>query len=264
MRCFAGLASIVLFCAAGLQAGDDVTNRFEARTFKGSTEELPYRLLKPKDFDAKKNYPLVLFFHGAGERGKDNVAQLKHGVKTFASDEYLAKYPCFVIAPQCPNNEQWVNTPWGAPEHTMPEKPSKSMAAAFELLDAIRTEFPIDPTRIYVTGISMGGFGTWDALQRHPEIFAAGVPVCGGADKALAPKIAKLPIWVFHGGNDGVVKTKRAQDMVAALKAAGGQPKYDEYPGVGHDSWNKAYATAELYEWLFAQRRTEPAPAPKK
>jgi predicted peptidase len=263
MRRLACFFTVALFCAAGAQAGADVTDRFEARTFKGSLE-LPYRLLKPKDFDAKKTYPLVIFFHGAGERGTNNVAQLLHGVKTFASDEYMTKYPCFVIAPQCPNNQQWVDTPWGLPEHTMPEKPSKSMAAAFELLDAIRTEFPIDPTRIYVTGISMGGFGTWDAMQRHPEIFAAGVPVCGGGDKALAPKIAKIPIWVFHGGNDTTVKTKRSQDMVAALKAAGGQPKYDEYPGVGHGCWGQAYATKELYEWLFAQKRTEPAPAPKK
>ena len=239
----------------------DVTGRFEVRTFHSSLVELPYRLLKPKGFDPKKSYPLVIFFHGAGERGTDNVAQLKNAVKAFASDDIMTKYPCFVIAPQCPQNQQWVNTPWTAPEHTMPVNPSQSMAAAFELLDAIRNEFPIDPARIYVTGISMGGFGTWDALQRHPELFAAGVPVCGGGDTALAPRLARMPLWVFHGGKDGVVKTKRSQDMVAALKAAGGQPKYDEYPGVDHWCWDRVYATKELYEWLFAQHRSLPPPA---
>ena len=265
MNRVACLFALVLVASAEARAGEDLAKRFEARTFKtASGYQLPYRLMKPKDFDAKKNYPLVLFFHGAGERGKDNLAQLKHGTKAFASDEYMKKYPCFVVAPQCPKQQQWVNTPWTLPEHTMPAKPSASMEAAFQLLDAIRNEFPINPTRIYVTGLSMGGFGAWDAIQRHPEIFAAAVPVCGGGDKALAPRIAKISIWAFHGGNDGVVKTKRSRDMVAALKAAGGQPKYDEYPGVGHASWKRAYETAELFEWLFSQRRKDPAPLPKK
>jgi len=247
---------------------DPIIERFEARTFKGSME-LPYRLLKPKDFDPKRKYPLVIYFHGSGERGTNNVAQLGFGVKAFASDEIMLKYPCFVIAPQCPAyptnpSPTWSATQWEATDQTMPEKPSKPIAAASELLDAIRTEFPIDPTRIYVTGISDGGFGTWDMLQRHPDIFAAGVPVCGGGDKALAPRLAKIPIWIFHGANDAAVKVKLSQDMVAALKVAGGQPKYDEYPGVGHNCWDRAYATEELYDWLFAQRRTQPAPMPGK
>jgi len=244
---------------------DPIAGRFEARTFKGSIE-LPYRLLQPKVLDIKQQYPLVMFFHGSGEWGTDNTAQLKHAVKTFAGDDVMLKYPCFVIAPQCPMRSKWVDFPWETPtdKMTMPEQPSKPMTAALELLDAIRNEFPIDPTRIYVTGISAGGYATWDALARHPEIFAAGVPVCGGGDTALAPRIAKLPVWVFHGANDPAVMPKLSQDMVKALKAAGGQPKYDEYPGVGHKCWDRAYATKELYEWLFAQHRSTPAPAPKK
>jgi predicted peptidase len=237
-----------------------VPDLFEARTFKGSMD-LPYRLLKPKDLDPNKKYPLVVFFHGAGERGNNNLSQLKHAVKGFADDEIRTEYPCFVIVPQCPASPaQWVDTPWSLPEHTMPQNPSKPMAAAFDLIDAIRNEFPIDSTRIYVTGISMGGFGTWDALQRHPEIFAAGVPVCGGGDKALAPSISTIPLWVIHGGADRTVLTKRSQDMVGALKAVGGQPRYDEYPGVGHNCWDRAYAQKELYDWLFAQHRPDPAP----
>jgi predicted peptidase len=196
----------------------------------------------------------VIFFHGAGERGSNNSSQLKNAVRCFADEEIMTKFPCFVIAPQCPASPaQWVDTPWGLPEHTMPDTPSKPMASAFALIQAIRNEFPIDPARIYVTGISMGGFGAWDALQRHPELFAAGVPVCGGGDRALAPRIAKIPLWIFHGGADRTVLTKRSQDMVAALRAAGGEPKYDEFPGLGHNSWDRAYESVELYDWLFAQ-----------
>jgi predicted peptidase len=226
----------------------------DAREFKGgSGRKLLYRLFRPASMDEKKKYPLVLFLHGAGERGEDNQAQTKHGVKYFLQNQ--ATYPCFIVAPQCPGKFQWVDTPWGNLKHTIPAQPTDPLQGAIELLTSLEKEFSaVDTKRLYVTGLSMGGFGTWDIISRLPKTFAAAVPICGGADEAQAPKIAKVPVWVFHGGADDVVKTVRSRNMVAALKAAGGTPKYTEYAGVGHGCWDQAYGEAELFPWLFAQK----------
>ncbi|MCB9921209.1 MAG: prolyl oligopeptidase family serine peptidase [Planctomycetaceae bacterium] len=230
--------------------------RFETRVFETDHGSLPYRLLRPKDYDPQHSYPLVIFYHGAGERGDDNVKQLVHGMNDFASDDVMAKYRCFVIAPQCPSGKQWVDVPWSADAHKMPEEPALPMRLSLELINSLQAEFPIDADRLYVTGLSMGGFGTWDAIQRHPNRFAAAVPICGGGDATSVQPIANLPIWAFHGDADTAVKPKRSRDMIAALKAAGGAPKYTEYPGVGHNSWAPTYANREMYAWLFSQKRT--------
>jgi len=257
------LASLLLLVLASLlechvaRAAND-RDRFEARVYQGDDDDrLLYRLLKPMGYDPQKKYPLVLFFHGAGERGDDNRRQLVHGMNEFAGDQMMKKYPCFVAAPQCPQGAQWVDTPWTADAHAMPDEPTAPMRMSLELLSALETEFSIDPSRIYVTGLSMGGFGVWDALQRHPNRFAAAVPVCGGADLAKAQSIAHIPVWVFHGDSDGVVKTKRSRDMVDAIKQAGGSPRYTEYPNTGHNAWSATYSNQEVYDWLFAQRRVE-------
>jgi predicted peptidase len=250
------LAILLLHClflgvAMSPADAEDVRERYEFRVFK----TLPYRLLPPKDYDAKKKYPLVVFFHGAGERGDDNEKQLVHGMADFASDDVMEEYPCIVIAPQCPADVQWVDTPWTADSHTMPKQPTQPMRLSLELIGVLQNEFSIDADRIYVTGLSMGGFGTWDAIQRQPKRFAAAVPICGGGDPAFAKQIAKMPIWTFHGDNDGTVKVKRSRDMFAAINEAGGSPQHTEYGGVGHNSWTATYANRELYAWLFAQKR---------
>jgi predicted peptidase len=219
----------------------------EAKDFNG----LPYRLIKPAKTEGK--LPLVIFLHGAGERGDNNVAQLTHGVKAFVAAQ--AKFPHFLIAPQCPKNKKWAEVDWGADRHKTPAEPSEPMGKLLALIDKLQEELPIDPSRIYVTGLSMGGFGTWDLLTRRPQLIAAAVPICGGGDVDAAPTIAKIPQWIFHGGNDTVVKTARSRAMNEALTKAGGMPKYTEYPGVGHDSWNKAYAEPDLMPWLFAQKK---------
>ena len=241
---------------AGCRAAFD-DEQFEARIFRPDSGALPYRLLKPKAYDPNKRYPLVLFLHGAGERGDDNRKQLVNGTAGFSSDDVMDRHPCFVVAPQCPEDVQWVDTDWSADSHAMPELPTQSLRLALELVDSLQGEFSIDRDRIYVTGLSMGGFGTWDAIQRHPERFAAAVPVCGGGDTAYAEHIAKLPIWAFHGDIDPVVKVERSRDMIAAIKDAGGAPRYTEFPGVSHDSWTTAYANPDLYAWLFAQTRSD-------
>lgn len=232
---------------------------FEAREFKGADGKvLKYRLLKPIDFDsnAKEKYPLVLFLHGAGERGDDNVRQLVHGGRNFADDALRKRYPAFVIAPQCPAEQKWVEVPWDLKVHGMPEEPSESLGLTFEAIEALKQEFPIDESRLYGMGLSMGGFGTWDILQRKPGMLAAAVPICGGGDPKHVEGFKSTPIWVFHGGADPIVIPPRSRDMVAALKAAGGTPIYTEYEGVGHDSWTPTFDNRQTWDWLFAQRKS--------
>ena len=220
-----------------------------------SGKELPYRFMKPEGYEATKKYPLVIFLHGAGERGSDNDKQLIHGVPQFASKENREKYPCFLIAPQCPDNVKWVDVDWSAATHTTPKEMTEPSRMTIALIESTLKQYSIDPKRVYLTGLSMGGYGTWDLLARRPDLFAAAVPVCGGADEATAEKIKNIPIWVFHGAKDGAVKPARSRNMVAALEKAGGKPKYTEYQNVGHDSWNPAYKDAEMMRWLFGQMK---------
>jgi predicted peptidase len=254
---------LCLFCLTlgllPLQAEKPET-AFEPRTFQDGDFTLPYRIYVPPNLQPGQKVPLVLFFHGAGERGDNNIRQLHHAIPGLFS--YIQKHaiPAIVVAPQCPTGMQWVNVPWGGLSHTMPAEPSVPMHAAMELLkDCVKT-LPVDTSRIYVSGISMGGFGTWDIVQREPALFAAALPVCGGGDLAEAPKLKDLPIWTFHGELDQAVKTSRSRDMVEALKAAGGNPKYTEYPGVAHNSWTRTFEDEEVLNWLFAQKKTSAAP----
>lgn len=260
MRPTTGQRLSTLLCCAVLLGvmvpdvhSEDFHDKFEIRVFK----TLPYRLLPPKEYNPQQKYPLVVFFHGAGERGEDNVKQLVHGMADFASVDVMENYASFVLAPQCPDDMQWVDTPWTADSHSMPKQPTQAMQLSLELIGVLQDEFSIDEDRIYVTGLSMGGFGAWDALQRQPRRFAAAAPICGGGDPAFAKQIAHVPLWAFHGDADTVVKVKRSRGMIDALKKAGGTPRYTEYPGVSHDSWTATYANRELYEWLFAQSRSD-------
>ncbi len=248
----------LLICFGLLASAASAADDYETRVYKSKGAQpttLPYRLLKPAKIEDGKKYPLVIFFHGAGERGTDNQAQLRNNATLFAEKEVREKYPCFEIVPQCPGDAQWVAMQWGADSGVQPKEPTPQLAAALEVITAIEKEFPIDTKRVYVTGLSMGGFATWDIIARHPELFAAAAPVCGGGDEATAPTIAKTPIWAFHGAIDDVVKTKRTRNMIEAIKKAGGEPKYTEYPGVGHFAWGKAYTEPDFLPWLFAQHR---------
>ncbi len=243
---------------AGHALAADPKEIFEQRTYTASDgRKLLYRMMSPAQVDPNAKYPLVLFLHGAGERGDDNTVQLVHGMADFAKDENRQKYPCFVIAPQCPKDKKWTDVDWSLTAHTIPETPSETMRLVIELLDTLPKEFPIDLDRVYVTGLSMGGYGTWDLIARFPTRFAAAVPVCGGADETTAPKLAKLPIWAFHGVHDTAVIPQRSRRMIAALQAAGGKPGYTEYPDVAHNSWVRAYSDPHMLAWLFAQKRSK-------
>jgi predicted peptidase len=247
-------AAVLLLCARVLKAQASLP--LDALVYKDKDgKTLPYRLMKPVGYDPSKKFPLVVFLHGGGERGTDNQKQMVHGVPQFASKENREQYPCFLIAPQCPEKVQWVDVDWKLPAHTIPMEMTEPTRLTMELIEAIEKEFSIDKSRIYITGLSMGGFGTWDLLARYPHVFAAAVPICGGADEATAAQIKNVPIWAFHGAKDGTVQIIRSRNMVAALEKAGGKPKYTEYPDVGHDSWNPAYKDAEMFKWLFAQKK---------
>jgi predicted peptidase len=231
---------------------------FAKHQFTGEQDQvLNYRLLKP-DVTSKTKVPLVIFLHGAGERGDNNVAQLIHGLKEFAKPENRQQYPCWVIAPQCPANQKWTDLPWNAKEIQLPESPSTSMKLLMQVVDKLLAENPtIDPQRVYITGLSMGGFGTIDAVARWPQRFAAAAPVCGGGD--TRPEVIKnmtgLPWWVAHGKDDNVVPFELSQKLVAALRENGAQVNFVEMENVGHDSWTKTYSDPEFMKWLFAQKR---------
>ena len=232
-----------------------IEDRTEARAFTGAGgKTLLYRWAEKKPSDGAK-VPLVLFFHGAGERGDDNKAQLRHGVADIVAwlDAHEAGFK--FVAGQVPAGKRWVEVDWAANSHSMPAEPSESMGLAIELMDALLADPTIDPNRVYATGISMGGFGTWDIVCRRPEVFAAALPICGGADLSLAPRIANIPIWAFHGSKDASVQVSRSRSMLSALWAAGSDAHYREYPDATHDVWTRTYRDGEVLSWFFAQTK---------
>ena len=223
---------------------------WEARSFPcRDGQELGYQWHRPSDLS--QPLPLILFLHGAGERGNDNRAQLTQGVA-----ELLGKAPALVVAPQCPSGQRWVEVDWGLPAHQVPAQPSQPLQHVMELLDELRNLYPVDSDRVYLMGLSMGAYGCWDLAGRQPERFTAGVFICGGADESTAPRLSGLRSWLFHGAQDTSVKVERSRNMVEALRRAGADPRYTEYPEVGHDAWQRAFADPELLPWLLSQRRS--------
>lgn len=256
------------WCAICLVLGTGVPLMVEAqetayvpREFRHGEQVLLYRWLTPPAaaLSSGKKFPLVIFLHGAGERGADNRAQLRHCTSKFEEPANREQYPCFVIAPQCPTGKRWSEVDWSKDADPLPVDPSEPVSLLMKLLAQLEQEHPIDVDRIYLMGLSMGGYGTWDLLSRYPQKFAAAVPICGGGDEAQAVKFKHVPIWVFHGALDTAVKPIRSQRMVAALQEAGGNPRYTEYPDKAHDSWTPAMQEPELFPWLFAQRRPQTA-----
>lgn len=252
----------LLGAVAGTSFGDDdVINHYQSRELKYTGGEykdhvFKYRLLKPDSVEPGRKYPLVLFLHGAGERGDNNKAQLKFLPTWMSAEPMRKKYPCFVLAPQCPTNRKWVNVDWSAMKNPMPQEPSDEMKAVIMMLKQIEAEYPVDMDRVYLTGLSMGGYGTWDLACRHADWFAAAAPICGGGDEQQADKLVGLPLWAWHGDADRAVPVQRSRNMIAAIKAAGGDPKYTELPGVGHNSWTPAYTRDDgVLPWLFKQNR---------
>jgi predicted peptidase len=202
--------------------------------------EAPYSVFVPYGYEDDRQWPLIVFLHGSGETGVDGVKPTGVGIgPAIRRNEH--GFPFFTVFPQSQRGT------WQAG--------SQDAETALAILEEVRVLFRIDPGRIHLTGISMGGFGTWGIAASHPELWASIVPVCGGGDPASAGCISHIPCWAFHGEADNVVPVEQSRRMVAALRSAGGQLRYTEYEGVGHNSWDPAYATPELFEWIADNSR---------
>ena len=229
---------LLLFSSTGTFAED-----FEKTEYKADSKRtLQYALLRPEKLETGEKYPLLLSLHGAGGRGNKRWERNCLANKVLSAKEMRSRYPCFILAPTVSKQGSWK---------------SEAMDDVLELVEKLLTKLPIDPHRVYVTGQSMGGGGAYEAMARKPELFAAGVPVCGGNKVENAKKIAAIPIWAFHGEKDRVVHVERGREMIEAIRKAGGKPRYSELPGVRHNSWTPAYKNPELWKWLFAQKRAK-------
>lgn len=230
------------------------TNTFHA----SNGTALPYRLFRPT-VAANDRLPLVLCLHAAGTRGSDNRANLR-GSQAFlflAQEELQRKFPCFLVAPQCPDGKRWVATPWKKGTYSVDAIPmSAELTCADELVDSLCRTEPIDTNRVYVVGQSMGGFGAFDLLMRRPGKFAAGLVSCGAADPSKTSILKEVPLWFFHGEDDTTVPFAASRDLDAALRAAGAKEyRFTSFPGVGHGSYVNTFETDGVADWLFSQRR---------
>lgn len=222
---------------------------------------LPYQISFPENYDQNKQYPLVLFLHGAGERGIDNEKQLTHG-EDFLLENTQSKYPSIVIVPQCPEMSYWscVKSNTGFPKRSFDFSDTENISLPMKTLIALVNDWLssgyIDTKQVYVGGLSMGGMGTFEILWRMPNIFTAAFPVCGGGNVEKAKSYAKnTALWIFHGADDVVVPVEHSINMYNELKKSGCDVKYTEYPGVNHNSWDNVFQETELFPWLFSHRK---------
>jgi predicted peptidase len=252
----------ILFVTSGYSKTQDpkFISGFEAKIFAAKQgESLPYRLLRPvsENLQSNQRFPLILFLHGSGERGLDNNKQLNYIGKILEEPTMRQKYPCFVVAPQCPANQNWVVKESYSGSVPQSAEPAKPLGDTVELIRELSKDLLIDPGRMYVIGISSGGSGVWDLIARYPHMFAAAAPFSGSGDDKKAYLMVKTPIWAFHGGRDILVNPNTTRIMIQAIRKAGGDPKYTEYPNLFHNTWNKTFHDPEFFQWLFAQKQVE-------
>jgi len=236
---------------------------FSAMVFKNEkNQELPYRILYPENYDKSKQYPLILFLHGSGERGTDNEKQLGHGSKLFLEPKNRTNFPAIVIFPQCPEDIYWASVKIKKESKPLEidftyEKDSNwPLQSALDLVHQFVKNALVDKERVYIIGLSMGGMGTFEALYRKPNLFAAAIAICGGAAIEKAPKYSKkVAIWIFHGAKDSVVKPRFSYEIYARLEELNANVKYTEYPDADHNSWENAFAEPDLLTWLFSNSK---------
>ncbi len=236
MKRFTLIASLFTFAAFLTAHAGETKTGFINKIHKGADGESKYVVFLPPGYNGDKEFPVILFLHGSGSTGDDGQKQVKGGLAKHIRD-VKEKFPFITVFPQAKTKG------WGAKG----DNGKRAMA----ILEEVEKKYKTDKKRVYLTGLSMGGFGTWSLAAAHPERWAAIAPICGGGDPNSAAKFKELPCWCFHGDADPTVKVEKSREMIKALKDAGGKPKYTEYPGVDHNSWDRAYATAELYSWFL-------------
>jgi predicted peptidase len=247
--------------AVSLAAQD--SSLYQRKIFIRDGDTLRYRILYPENAKKRKAYPLLVFLHGSGERGSDNASQLLHGGDLFLKADLRKQFRAVVIFPQCPDHQAWsvfphrrdtsasFNLKLNTDTLTTPERLVKL------LMDSLAENKRIDKRRIYLGGLSLGGYGTYDLVIHYPDFFAAAFPICGQANVDLyVRKASRVPLWIFHGGKDNVVNPQPDRNLIKALQDAGVKTaKYTEYPEAGHNSWDSAFAEPGLLPWLFAQKK---------
>jgi predicted peptidase len=245
-----------------LKPTDPTLKPYLRKEFESAGNVLPYRILYPDNYDKSKKYPLILLLHGGGERGNDNEKQLVHGAKLFLNENNRKAFPAIILVPQCPDDSYWAAVK--IDRSTQPfdisfdysATPQWPLVAANDLVKKISSEEAVDKSRIYITGLSMGAMGTFETVYRYPDLYAAALPICGGADSnAYDKRVRKTAFWIFHGADDAVVDVKLSREMAAKLKSLKVKSKYTEYPGVNHNSWDNAFADPAFLSWMFQHKR---------
>lgn len=254
------LILVILFCfSCGPEPdvppilGEFVPETFELRGYG----QLPYNVFFPKDYNGKKEYPLIFFLHGAGERGNNNQSQLKYIAPILSSEETQIKFPAILVFPQCPVNDYWAsvdrsNDNWN---FSIDDRPTAAGLKAEKLLTHIIESYKVDQNKIYVSGLSMGGFGTYSILNRMPEKVTAAIAICGGIKAESASHFKDVPLQIFHGSDDKVVPVSLSRDLAKQLESLKAPFKYTEYSGMGHDIWTQVYQDPNTLEWLFSQSK---------
>ena len=251
---------LLCLCSSTLLAQD--FSKFEKASFINSTDTIHYRILYPEQFDSLKKYPVVIFLHGSGERGSDNEKQLVHGGNLFLKPEVRSQFPAIVIFPQCPENDSWTNAKFSTkPDGTRLRefqkggKPTKTMHALLGMTENLLKKPFVEPSQVYVGGLSMGGMGTYEILRRKPKMFAAALAICGADAIGNVRKYKNVPLWIFHGAKDEAVEPAYSIAIANQLKLKGKEVKFSYYPEDGHNSWDSAFAEPELLPWLFSKHK---------
>jgi predicted peptidase len=268
------------------QSVDEILAKFQKRYHTFGTTTLPYHVFIPDNYDPLVHYPLVLCLHGAGERGdNDEAVRKNHMATVWALDSSQMKWPCIIVVPQCPISQSWIYADWSQYTYRVDNTPiGDELRTVVDILDSLEREFSVDTDRVYITGLSMGGAGTWDMIARYPTMFAAAVPMCGIGDTTKADVMRRIPIWDFHGKADATVNVQCSRNMIAAIERtgrsavfthcknencagmtgseladsinAGAKLLYSEYQYVGHSVWDSAYANPFLLPWVFSQEKS--------
>lgn len=260
MRTLFVLAGILIFL--NISAAAQLTALYQQASFVHKNDTLPYRILYPENFNPGTAYPLLFMLHGSGERGKDNVAQLKHGSALFLKERVRRQYPAIVVFPQCPQSSYWSSVE--VDQSSFPVQfnfqTSGEATQAMNMLQGLLKEMLqqpyVNPQQVYIGGLSMGGMGTLELLRREPKIFAAAFSICGGDNLANAKKYKDTPLWLFHGLKDEIVPAALSQSLAARLEEIGAKNiKITLYPEAKHNSWENAFAEDQLLPWLFSKKR---------